>query len=130
MKAKLPSASPGKLRLMSRPSIGDRRVPACAAGKCSAGMMMTRPCTAAGSSSRASSCSAICPSYSSPCTPPDNRTYALSHPIGDAIVDASEIDLQQPDIGHEVAHEDRRRLFPQRTGKIERRDAGLVGLHE
>jgi len=51
---------------MSRLSTGESRVSFITAGMLSAGIMMTRPCTVAGSSVRASREIAIWPSYSSP----------------------------------------------------------------
>jgi len=57
-------------RFRFTPSIGDSLVPAITAGRFSAGMMMTRPCTWALSSLRASFMSATGHSYSSPWLPP------------------------------------------------------------
>ena len=71
---KLPRGLPGKQRLMSRLSIGDRRVSLRTAGILTAGIMITRPCTSPGCSVCASREMAIGPSYSSPWTPPVSRT--------------------------------------------------------
>ena len=69
----VPRGLPGKQRFMSRLSTGDSRVSFITAGMLRAGIMMTRPCTVAGSRVRARRETAICPSYSSPWMPPVNR---------------------------------------------------------
>ena len=88
---KLPRGSPGRQRLKSRPSIGHILRPASAAGRSTAGIRITLPRTLCGSSRRASRETAICPSYSSPCTPPVNSTAGPLAPfttaIGISIVD-------------------------------------------
>ncbi len=69
-----PSGSPGKLRLRLPSSIGEQRWPASAAGRFSAGMMISRPWMLAGSSSRIRRTSVIWPSYSSPWLPAPRKT--------------------------------------------------------
>ena len=66
----VPRGLPGKQRLMSRSSTGERRVSFITAGMLTAGIMMTRPAISCGFSVCARRETAIWPSYSSPCTPP------------------------------------------------------------
>lgn len=70
---KVPRGLPGKQRFISRLSTGESLVSLSTAGMLSAGIMITLPCTLAGSRLRARRETAIWPSYSSPCTPPVNR---------------------------------------------------------
>jgi hypothetical protein len=69
----VPFGLPGKQRLISQPSSGDRRLSAITAGMFTAGSRITRPCTRPGSSSRASREIAMGPSYSSPWRKPEGR---------------------------------------------------------
>ena len=70
----VPLGSPGKVRFRLPWSIGEVRMPACAAGKFAIGSTMTVPFMSFGFRPRISFELAICPSYSSPWLPDIDST--------------------------------------------------------